>query len=379
MATGGMSPAPEILPTRRVIAVGCVLAVFLALTVAGQLYLSMLSHGHSFVRLLSAELARWLYWPFAAPFVLRAGTRLMGPQGIDRRQLGRAAGLGAVTIGLHVFFSVPFVLWLRPLWPMQPDGDWFVVRESQLPTWIPTDLLLFVLLLIGGNAYAVYRRARRVELREARLETELARAQLDALRLEIQPHFLFNTLNSIAALIRLHENAGALKMLLGLSDLMRVTVDRPKDHLVPLAAEVDFLERYVDLQRTRFADRLIVDYRIDEPCRAIGVPPFLLQPLVENAIRHGAAQQVHPCRIEVGGCCEDGRLRLWVNDDGAGLPEGFDLARDAGTGLRNTQSRLRQIYGSAAGLTIRARNGGGTSVEATFPSVPDLATLRQPA
>jgi hypothetical protein len=128
----------------------------------------------------------------------------MGVHGVDRRHLARAGGLGAI-IGLHVFFSVPFVLWLRPLWPMRPDGDWFVVAQSQLPTWIPTDLLLFVLLLIGGSAYAVHQRARRVELREARLETDPARAQLDALRPEIQPHALFNTLNSIAALIRLNE------------------------------------------------------------------------------------------------------------------------------------------------------------------------------
>jgi signal transduction histidine kinase len=352
--------------------------VFLALTVAGQLYLSMLHHGHSFARLLSAELARWLYWPFVAPMVLRAGMRLLGPHGLDRRQLGRAAGLGAAVIGPHVFFSVPFVLWLRPLWPMQPDTDWFVVSQTQLPTWIPTDMLMFVLLLIGGNAYAVFRRARRVELREVRLETELARAQLDALRLEIQPHFLFNTLNSIAALIRLRDNDGAVKMLLGLSDLIRVTVDRPKDHLVPLAAEIDFLERYVDLQHARFAERLVVDYRIDEACRAVAVPPYLLQPLVENAIRHGAARQVRPCRIEVGARCDGARLRVWVRDDGAGLPPGFDLARDAGTGLKNTQSRLRQIYGSGATFALSA-DAAGTLVEASFPAVPDLASLRQPA
>ena len=174
-----------------------------------------------------------------------------------------------------MFFSVPFVLYLRPLWPMTPDGDWFVVAQSQLPTWIPTDFLLFVLLLLGGNANAVLQRARRLELRESRLETELARAQLDALRLEIQPHFLFNTLNSIAALIRLKDNHAALKMLLGLSDLMRITVDRPKDHVVPLASEIEFLQRYVGLQQTRFADRLKVEYLIDEECRAIPVPTFL--------------------------------------------------------------------------------------------------------
>jgi two-component system LytT family sensor kinase len=370
----------DALPTARVIVVGCALAVFLALTVSGQLYLSMIHHGHSFARLFSAELARWLYWPFAAPIVLRLGSRLMGAGGgIDRHQLGRAAALGLAVIGLHVFFSVPFVLYLRPLWPMTPDGDWFVVAQSQLPTWIPTDLLLFVLLLIGGNTYAVYQRARRVELREARLETELARAQLDALSLEIQPHFLFNTLNSIAALIRLQDNSGALKMLLGLSDLMRMTVDRPQDHLVPLATEIDFLQRYVDLQQTRFADRLRVDYRIEEECRSLAVPTFLLQPLVENAIRHGASPQARACRIEVGARCDAGLMRLWVSDDGAGLPGGFELERNAGTGLKNTQSRLRQIFGPAATFDVRRGEREGTIIEMTFPSSAHRSALRQPA
>jgi signal transduction histidine kinase len=356
-----------------------VLAVFLALTVSGQLYLSMINHGHSFARLFSAELARWLYWPFAAPFVLRLGARLIGPRGLERRQLARAAALGVALIGLHVFFSVPFVLYLRPLWPMEPDGDWFVVAQSQLPTWIPTDLLLFVLLLVGGNAYTVFQRARRVELRESRLETELARAQLDALRLEIQPHFLFNTLNSIAALIRLRDNHAALKMLLGLSDLMRITVDRPKDHLVPLASEVDFLQRYVGLQQTRFADRLQVEYCIGEECRAIPVPTFLLQPLVENAIRHGVAPQAGSCRIEIGARCDGGVLRLWVKDEGVGLAPGFDLTRDAGTGLTNTQSRLRQIYGADATFSVKPGASSGTTIEIALPCEPSIEVLQQPA
>ena len=363
------------LPTSRVIGGGCVVAVFLALTVSGQLYLSMIDHGHSFARLFSAELARWLYWPFAAPVVLRLGARLTGPSGLDRRRLARAAALGMALIGLHVCFSVPFVLYLRPLWPMAPDTDWFVVAQSQLPTWIPTDLLLFALLLLGGNAYAVFQRARRVELRESRLETQLARAQLDALRLEIQPHFLFNTLNSIAALIRLRDNRAALRMLLGLSDLMRITVDRPKDHLVPLASEIEFLQRYVDLQRARFADRLNVEYCIGEECRAIPVPTFLLQPLVENAIRHGAAPQAGACRVEIGARADAGLLHLWVIDDGVGLTSGFDLATHAGTGLTNTQSRLRQIYGGDATFIVKPRLPSGTTVEIAFPSERSLAAL----
>jgi signal transduction histidine kinase len=367
------------LPTGRIVAIGAVLAAFLALTVAGQLYLSMYDHGHSFARMYVAELARWFFWALAAPSVLRAGVSLLRTNPADRRPVFRVVRLGTVLIVLHFVFSLPFIIWLRPLWPMDASGDWFVVAQNQMSTWMPTDLMLFTVLLVVGHALAVSRRARALELRESRLETDLARAQLDALRLEIQPHFLFNTLNSIAALIRLENDAAALKMLLGLSDLMRMTVDRPKQHLVPLAAEIDFLQRYVDLQKARFVDRLRVDYRIAEECRGVAVPAFLLQPLVENAVRHGLGGQAESCRVEIGAQCEGARLRVWVSDDGVGLPDGFDIDRNSGTGLSNTRSRLQQIYGPAAAFDIRSHAPSGTVVEVTLPSAPAADFLQRPA
>ena len=132
---------------------------------------------------------------------------------------------------------------------------------------------------------------------------ELARAQLEALRLEIHPHFLFNTLNSIAALIRVKDNSRALEMLLGLSELMRATVDGPRDHLVPLSTEIDFVRRYVDLQRARFADRLDIRWDVDAAALTVPVPTLLLQPLVENAVRHGTAPQSRRCAVTIAAPC----------------------------------------------------------------------------
>jgi LytS/YehU family sensor histidine kinase len=277
--------------------------------------------------------------------------------------------LAVALIAVHIAVVAQLAVWIKPFMPVEALPFRAGVL-AQLRSAIPIDLLTVVLLLFGGSSLGANHRARRLELRESRLEVELARAQLDALRLEIHPHFLFNTLNSIAALIRIKDNGGALKMLLDLSELMRATIDGPREHLVALSAEIDFVRRYVDLQRIRFEDRLIVEYEIGEGCLGIAVPTLLLQPFVENALRHGAARQAQRCRLRIGASTDAGRLRLWVVDDGVGLPPGFNLDRDAGTGLRNTRSRVAQIYGPLATLNVRAGTSGGTEVEIVLPASP---------
>src|SRR5204863_3874992 len=139
----------------------------------------------------------------------------------------------------------------------------YTFRQALATLWwalLLIDPLVYGLLIVGGQAFAADERARRLELRETQLETELTRAQLDALRLEIQPHFLFNTLNSIAALIRRRSSDGALNMLVGLSDLMRATLERRRVHVTTLNAEVALVRQYIDLYRVRFSDRLDVVY-----------------------------------------------------------------------------------------------------------------------
>jgi two-component system LytT family sensor kinase len=173
-------------------------------------------------------------------------------------------------------------------------------------------------------------------------------------------------LNSIAALIRLKDNARALEMLVGLGDFMRRNLDDIRDQFVQLSTEIEWVTRYVALQQTRFGDRLDVEYRIDEDCLDVSVPTLLLQPLVENAVRHGAARQTHRCRIVIGATRDRDRLTVWVADDGVGLPADFDLNREAGTGLRNTRSRLEQIYGGGATLEMRRGTPSGTTVVITL-------------
>lgn len=345
------------------------MSVILALSIAAQTYLSMMGHGHSFTRIMLWQMACWSLWAFVAPWVVDLGSRVLSTAPLTVRDGLMVAGTALAFGIMHNAVATLLTLWLQPFIPVVASG-FAPTFVNQVRSLFALDLLVFSLLFMGGGSYAAVNRARRLELRESRLEAELTRAQLEALRLEIQPHFLFNVLNSIAALIRVKDNTRALDMLVSLSELMRSTLERPADQLTPLGGELDFVRRYVALQQSRFDDRLVVDYLVDPTCVARQVPVFLLQPLVENAIRHGA-QLSRRYRIEIGASgLENGALRLWVSDDGRGLPPGFDLSRDAGTGLTNTRSRLEQLYDGRAALSIYRNDAGGATVELMLPALP---------
>ena len=359
--------APALVSNGRVLLIGAVCAVFVALSVSAQSYLSMLGHGHSFWRILWWQLSTAGLWALFAPVLVRVGARLHDLSSVQRRTWALVAAAGLLAIAAHIAITAQLSIWLSPFQPVVVSDFAFAVR-SQFESQFATDVLVFAMLLVVGRTAAVSDRARRSALRESKLEAELARAHLEALRLEIQPHFLFNTLNSIAALIRLQANEKALDMLLGLGALMRATIDRPPDHLTTLATEVDFVRQYLDLQGARFGDRLDVTFTIDPATLPIMVPSFLLQPIVENALRHGVARKPGRCHLEVSATLEGASLRVQVTDDGAGLAPGFSLDQNAGTGLRNIRVRLQQLFGGGARLAIDSRQGGGTIVDITMPA-----------
>ena len=335
-----------------------------ALSVTSLTYLSMPDHGHSFARLFVWQFLCWSFWIAAAPLVVRLGGRLAATE----RSLGsRWTALVIVALSLlvvHIPLAALLTVWLQPYVPVLI----FDVRQAallQVP-FFAIDLLAVALLVGAGYAAAGHRRARELELRESRLQHELTRARLDTLTLEVQPHFLFNTLNSVAALIRKRANAQALDMLLGLSELLRTSLERGKEPLTSVEAEVDFVRRYIELQRGRFADRLTVIYEVND-CLSCMVPTLSLQPLVENALRHGVARRRGPCRLEVAVYRESDVLHLRVSDDGVGLPAGFSMAGRSGVGLRNTAARLAEFFGDEARLDVRPHDGGGTVSEVTIP------------
>jgi two-component system, LytTR family, sensor kinase len=346
-------------------------AAVLALMSAAQVYLSMWNHGHSLTRMVLWQLASWALWIGAAPWILRLAGR--------SARLRVLLPIGLALLPLHLVLAGVATAWLRPFAMGDvPWGNPYPLVPSMLaavPYILLVDPVVYALLIVGGRALTASHRAWQLQLRESQLESDLSRAQLDALRLEIEPHFLFNTLNSVAALIRVNDNSAALAMLLRLSDLMRSTLDRTAGQYTSLGEEVAHVARYVDLQRARFNDRLSVVYAVDHACDPLPVPAFLLQPIVENALRHGLSPNTRPGRIEIGARQDDGSLRLWVRDDGSGLPPSFDLQRNAGTGLRNITARLERIYGTHARLTLRTNEAGGTTAEVLLPSVAPAVTV----
>ncbi|HEU0300792.1 MAG TPA: histidine kinase, partial [Longimicrobium sp.] len=217
-----------------------------------------------------------------------------------------------------------------------------------------------------GIAHAVryYREAAARRDRAAELERQLLQARLQALEMQIHPHFLFNTLHAVASLIRVKEDQAAIRMLVGLSDLLRLALRNRDAQEVPLREELEFVRRYLDVERIRFQDRLRteVDVAPDAPLDAL-VPHLVLQPLVENAIRHGVEARAAAGSVRVEVSREDGMLTMRVGDDGPG-PNGN---AKRGIGLGNTRERLRHLYGDRHRFELSGGAGGGALATVTVP------------
>jgi two-component system LytT family sensor kinase len=234
---------------------------------------------------------------------------------------------------------------------------------SWVLTSVPWSVFMYFTVLGCVFAFSYFIEARDRAAHAARLSAQLAEARLGALRMQLHPHFLFNSLNAIGVLVREHNVAAASRMLELLGDMLRQVLSTDRPHEIPLSEELRFLERYLAIEEIRFSDRLRVYWSIDDQARSALVPGFILQPLVENAIRHGIATRAAAGRIEIEATVAGGRLELAVRDDGAGIaPDERE-----GVGITNTRERLQTMYGAGASFTIRPRPGGGTEAVVTIP------------
>ena len=205
------------------------------------------------------------------------------------------------------------------------------------------------------------------EVRTAELEHLVSEARLDMLRAKLHPHFLFNTLNTISAHVE-REPRTARRLLEQLGELLRLSLTHAEDQEIPLAQEIAFIERYLDLQKARLEDRLEASVSVDPDVLHAMVPTFILQPLVENAIRHGTAPRLEQGLVQVRAWRTNGQLHLTVQDDGPGLPPGWDPEETGGIGISNTRERLRHLYGDRAhNFEISSDSGKGVRVDLTLP------------
>lgn len=214
-------------------------------------------------------------------------------------------------------------------------------------------------------SYEYYRRYMSRETQTASLQVQLAQANLRALKMQIHPHFLFNTLHSISALVRKSENRSAVTMLGQLGEFLRLALENKGQQEIPLEEEIDFLRRYLDIEKVRFGDRLGVDIQIDDAVKSCYVPNLILQPIVENAIHHVIAPTVSNGMIKITATVNGDRLCMSVADNGPGLKNPDRLRK--GVGVGNTQERLENLYGANHEFSLRNGELGGLQVDICIP------------
>ncbi len=258
---------------------------------------------------------------------------------------------------LFTVISIPFGWYshLNPFW-----NRYFLL----ILNFTPSNVMFYWGIIVIEHALDYYQKLQERELRASQLEAQLAQAQLQVLKMQLHPHFLFNTLNAISALIRESPDE-ADEMVSRLGDLLRMTLETAGLQEVPFKKELEFLKHYLDIEQTRFQDRLKVEMAIEPETLDGLVPSMILQPLVENSVRHGVAPRPEGGCIKIKAWRDNSLLRLEVEDDGPGLSGNTPLKE--GVGLTNTRARVSNLYGDEHGLKLRDAAGGGLVVSLSIP------------
>jgi len=342
----------------------------LGLIAASQYYLAARMEGQEIPFLATAVFAMpfWYLWAAMVPGVVVVAKRLP----IDRaRWISRSLLHLAFAFACSLFHAA-IVFGIEYFASPSPDMDftgkpllvWYFVFFAYESS---SNLLAYGTIVGVTHAVGFYRRFRERQLAAVKLETQLARAQVRALRMQLNPHFLFNAMNSIAMLIRQQQRDEAVRTVAGLSDLLRYVLEDTREQEVPLRQELDFVQRYLAIEKVRLGDRLQI--RIDAEPETLDalVPNLVLQPLVENAIRHGIAKRAASGVVEIKTRRADGELVLEVADDGPGPGKEAEQTYGNGVGLSNTRARLSQLYNERHAFSIAEAAVQGTVVHIALP------------
>lgn len=341
----------------------CVFALFEATQSIFMLHSEGKHHGE--LRLFVTEFATWLPWMFATPFIIRlARRRPIIPAPNLSSVIAHSLTLVTLTLAAQAWaalLQVTFNPWLNHTPPLFWTNWGTNLIYQGLNCLAAYGFVLTITYLMDTRD-----KEARQTTEAARLAAELSEAQLAALRRQIEPHFMFNALNSIAGLVRDRRNDTAVDMIVGLSEFLRRATEDAHRPEVPLAEEVEYLQRYVEIQKLRFADRLEVSMDFPADLLEAQVPSLLLQPLVENAIKHGIAKRAAGGAIRIAGARRNGCLHLSVRNDGPEAAIDWDKG-GAGVGLANLRTRLRILHGDAADIQMRSIEGMGVEVVVSLP------------
>jgi two-component sensor histidine kinase len=368
-----MAATPGHIPLRVIFGVATALGFFSAFA-AFYFVSTFTDKQDAFGLLLVLNLGYWYSWAVLAPAVLWLTRRFP----FDRRswKLAIPVHLAGVVVGTSAHVVMACVQRMATYWWIGQSMDtWLHEMQEMLFLNFDWEMMTYWTIAGVGTAMKYMHEARAKELNAAQLETRLVEARLHTLQRQMQPHFLFNTLNTISALMHRDVDA-ADAMIARLSDLLRMSLERVGVQEVALKEELDFLSKYLEIEQTRFRDRLTVVFDVQAEALDALVPNLLLQPLVENAIKHGIGPRPTPGRITVRARRSGAMLELDVQDNGVGLSAARLTDFNRGVGLSNTRSRLDHLYGSLHRFEFRQPAEGGLLVCIAIP-MAELASDRE--
>jgi signal transduction histidine kinase len=307
--------------------------------------------------LIIGLLSYWYVWGLLFPFIVWLSRRFpIGVGSWGRNLWWHIPALILIPI-LHIIIYTSFLHSVGGLDQSFSEGIWYLMRNGLFYRYLTYGFLLGI--IFSSDFYRQYRQR---EIRASQLEARLVDSQLQMLKNQLQPHFLFNTLHAISSLMHRDVEA-ADEMITRLGDLLRVTLESNGTQEVTLRMELEILRHYIEIEKIRLGERLEVNITVQDDAYDAMVPNLILQPIVENAVNYGVARHAVRGRVDIAARAEDGFLYILVSDDGPGLPD----KHVEGVGLRNTRTRLAQLYGSGQWFSIASRQGGGVHATLKIP------------
>jgi sensor histidine kinase YesM len=310
----------------------------------------------------------WMFWAIHAPLIFILSRRFS----FDRTRLIKSllVYLSVGTAWAMLVQGLPLILLLILRELTSYNFEQLYRTDYHWASMLMLNVVVYWVILSSSLIFVYYERYQNEMLKASKLDAQLSNAKLQALKMQLHPHFLFNTLHSITALILKNENRDAVKMVNRLSELLRSTLDNMETQVLTLEGEIEFTRRYLEIERIRFHDRLAVEWDIDPRALVAQVPNLILQPLVENAMRHAVDSNSGTSRIQIVAHLRNDQVLMEVRDDGKDLKKLAGQNGASGLGLKNTRARLSELYGEDYSFSLSRRENEWTIAQIVIPFLP---------